>query len=86
MYYAREIVLNMSMTGEYITGKDHNIKMQVHTVADSTLISSFIWTEPGKIQLDGKIRRLEAYEGHQLKLLGSLTCDVELSESISNNT
>ena len=79
-------MLNMSVTGEYITGKDHNIKMPVHTVADSTLISSFFLTKPGKTQLDGKIRRLQVYEGHQLKLLGSLTCDVEWNESISNNT
>ena len=41
------------------------------------MISSKIWTELGKPQLDGKIRHLEAYDGHQLTLLGLLTCDVE---------
>ena len=51
--------------------------MQVDTGADSTVISSKIWNELGKLQLDGKIRHLEAYDGHQFTLLGSLTCDVE---------
>ena len=46
--------------------------MLVVTGADSTMISSKIWTELGKPQLDGKIRHLEAYGGHQLTLLGSL--------------
>ena len=50
--------------------------MQVDTGADSTVISSLIWTELGKPQLNGKVRRLEAYDGRQLTLLGSLTCDV----------
>ena len=51
--------------------------MQVDTGADSTVISSLIWTELGKPQLNGKVRRLGAYDGHQLTLPGSLTCDVE---------
>ena len=51
--------------------------MQVDAGADSTLMSSKIWTELGEPQLDGKIKHLEAYDGHQLTLLGSLTCDVE---------
>ena len=50
--------------------------MQVDTDADSTVISSKIWTELGKPKLDGKIRHLGACDGHQLKVLGSLTCDV----------
>ena len=77
MYYTWENVLNMSVTWEYITVKDHKIKMQVDTGADSTVISSLIWTELGKPQLNGKVRRLEAYDGHQLTLLGSQTCDLE---------
>ena len=44
--------------------------MQVDTGADSTVISSKIWTELGEPQLDGEIRHLEAYDGHQLTLLG----------------
>ena len=55
--------------------------MQVDTGADSTVISSKIWTALGKTQLDGKIRHLEAYDGHQLTLLGSFTCDVESNGS-----
>ena len=55
--------------------------MQVDTGADSSVISSLIWTELGKTQLNGKVRRLEAYDGHQLTLLGSLTCDVEWNGS-----
>ena len=43
--------------------------MQVETGAYSTVISSKIWTELGKTQLDGKIKNLEAYDGHQLTLL-----------------
>ena len=81
MYYTRENVFNMSVTWEYITVKDHKIKMQVDTGADSTVISSLIWTELGKPQLNWKVRRLEAYDGHQLTLLGSLTCDVEWNGS-----
>ena len=49
--------------------------MQVNTGADSTLISSLMWTEFGKLQLNWKVRCLEAYDGHQLTLLGSLTCN-----------
>ena len=71
------------MTWEYITVKDHKIKMQVDTSADSTVISSLIWTELGIPQLNGKVRRLEAYYGHQLTLLRSLTCDVEWNGSIT---
>ena len=44
-------------------------------------MSSLIWTELGKPQLNGKVRRLEAYDGHQRTLLGSLTCDVEWNGS-----
>ena len=76
MYYTRENVFNMSVTWEYITVKDHIIKMQVVTGADSTVISSLIWTELGKPQLNRKVRRLEAYDGYHLTLLGSPTCDV----------
>ena len=57
------------------------IKMQVDTGADSTVISSKIWTDFGKPQLDGKIRHLEAYDGHKLTLLGSVTGDVEWNGS-----
>ena len=52
--------------------------MQVDTGADSTVISSLIWTELSKPQLLRKTRRLQAY---QLMLLGSLTCDVEWNGS-----
>ena len=45
------------------------------------MISSKIWTEFDKPQLDGKITRLEAYDGHQITLLGSLTCDFEWNGS-----
>ena len=45
------------------------------------MTTSLIWTEFGKPQLNGKVRRLEAYDGHQLTLLGSLTCDVEWNGS-----
>ena len=77
MYYTRENVFNLSVTWECITVKDFKKKMQVDTGADSTVTSSLIWTELGKSQLNGKISRFEAYGGHKLTLLGSLTCDVE---------
>ena len=47
LYYTRENVFNMSVTWEYITVKDRKIKMLVDTGADSTVISSLIWTELG---------------------------------------
>ena len=81
MYYTLENVINMSVTWEYITVKDHEIKMQVDTGADSNVISLLFWTELGKPQLYGKGRLLEAYDGHQLTLLGLLTCDVEWNGS-----
>ena len=46
------------------------------------MISSKIWTALGKRQLVGKIRHLEAYDGHHLTLLGSLTSDVEWNGSM----
>ena len=55
--------------------------MQVDTGADSTVISSKMWTELTKPQLDGKMRHLETYDGQQLTLLGLLTCDVEWNGS-----
>ena len=77
MFYTKEQIDSMSVTWEYISINNCKVKMQVDTGADSTLISSKIWTEFGKPQLGGKIRHLEAYDGHQLTLLRSLTCDVE---------
>ena len=79
MFYTKEQTLSTSVTWEYISINNGQVKMQVDTVADSTVISAKIWTELGKPQLDGKIRHLEAYDGHQLTLLGSLTCDNEWS-------
>ena len=55
--------------------------MQVDTGADSTMISSKKWTELCKPQLDGMTWHLEAYDGHQFALLGSLTCGVEWNGS-----
>ena len=81
MYYTRENVFNMSVTWEYITVNDHKIKIQVDTRADSTVISSLMWTELNKPQLNGKVRCLKAYDGLQLTYLGSLTCDVERNGS-----
>ena len=77
MFYTKEQINSMSVTWECISINNCKVKMQVDTGADSTVISSKIWTELGKTQLDGKMRHLEAYDGHQLTLLGSLTCDVE---------
>ena len=80
-FYTKEQIFSMSLTWEYISINNYKVKMQVDTGADITVISSKIWTELGKPQLDGKIRQLEAYGGHQLTLLGSLTCDVEWNGS-----
>ena len=81
MFFTKEQIFSMSVTWEYISINNCKVKMQVDTGADSTVISSKIWTELGKPQLVGKIRHLEAYDGHQLTLLGSLTCDVEWNGS-----
>ena len=70
--YSKEQILSMSATWEYISISNCKVKMQVDTGADSTVISSKIWTELGKPQLGGKIRHLEAHGGYQLALLGSL--------------
>ena len=72
---------NMSVKWENISINNCRVKIQVDTGADSTVISSKIWTELGIPQLDGKIRHLEAYDGNQLTLLGSLTCDVKWNRS-----
>ena len=55
MFYTKEQIFSMSVTWEYISINNCKIKMQVDTGADSTVISSKIWTELGKPQLDGKI-------------------------------
>ena len=81
MFYTKEQILGMSVTWEYISINNCKVKMQVDTGADSTVISSKIWTELGKSQLDGKIRHLKTYDGHQLALHGSLTCDLEWNGS-----
>ena len=61
MFYSKEQIFSMSATWEYISINICNLKMQVDTGADSTVISPKIWTELGKPQLDGKKRHLEAY-------------------------
>ena len=76
IFYTNKQIFSMSLTWEYISINNCKIKMQVDTGAESAVISSKIWTELGTPQLDGKIRHLEAYDGHQLTLLGSLTSDV----------
>ena len=81
MFYTKEQIFNMSVTWEYISIKNYKVKKQVDTGADNTVISSIMWTELGKPQLDGRIRHLEAYDGHQLTLLGPLTCYVEWNGS-----
>ena len=75
-FYSKEQIFSMSATWEYISINNCKLKMRVNTGADSTVTSPKIWTELGKLQLDGKIRHLEAYDGHQLTLPGLLTCDV----------
>ena len=54
MYYTRENNFKMSLTWEYLTVKDQEVKMKVDTGADSTVISSLIGTEIGKPHLNGK--------------------------------
>ena len=45
-----------------------NLK-QLDKAVNSTVLSSKKWSEMGKPQLDGKIRHLDAFDGHRLKLL-----------------
>ena len=77
MFYINEQIFSICVTWDYISKDSCNVKMQGNTVADSTVISSKIWTALVIPDLDGKIRHLAAYDSHQLTLLGSLTCDVE---------
>ena len=81
MFYTKEQFFSKYATWEYISINKCKVKLQLDTGADRTVISSKIWTELSKPQLDGKIRHLEGYDGHQLTLLGSLTCDVEWNGS-----
>ena len=55
--------------------------MKVDTGAESTVISIKIWTQLGRPLLDSKLRHLEADDGHQLTLLGSLAFDIEWNGS-----
>ena len=80
-FYTKEKIFSMYVTWEYISINNCKVKIQVDTGAHSTVISSKIWTELGKPQLDGKIRHLDAYDGHQITLLESLTCDVEWNKN-----
>ena len=50
------------------------------------MISLKIWTELGKRQLYGKIRRFDAYDSNQLTLLGSRTSKVEWNGSRHTQT
>ena len=54
MFYTKEQIFSMSVTWEYISINNFKVKMQLDTGADSTVISSQIWTELGKPRLDGK--------------------------------
>ena len=74
-------ILKNKSIWEYISLNNCKVKMHVDIGADSTMISSKIWTELGKSQLDGKIRHLETYDDHQLALHGSPTCDLEWNGS-----
>ena len=51
--------------------------MQADSGVDSTVISSKIWTGLLELQLDGKIGHLKAYDGRQITLRASPTCEVE---------
>ena len=77
MFYTKKQIFSMSLTWEYISINNCKLKLQVDTGADSAMVLSKIWTELGKPQFDGKIRHLRAYDGNQVIVLGSLTCDVE---------
>ena len=68
MFYTKEQIFSMFATWENISINNCQVKMQVDTSADITVILSKIWTELGKPQLHGKIRHLKAYDGHQLPL------------------
>ena len=58
MFYTNTQSFSMSAKWEYISMNNRKAKMQVDTGADSTAISSKIWTELGKIQFDGEVRHL----------------------------
>ena len=79
LFYTKEQFFSVSATWEYNSINKCKVKMQLDTGADSTVISSKIRTELDKPQLDGKMRHLEVYAGHQLTLRGSL--GVTLSET-----
>ena len=51
MFYAKQQIFTMSAAWEYISVKKCKVEMQVDTGADSTVISSKIWTEFSKSQM-----------------------------------
>ena len=81
MFSIKKQIFSMSAIWEYISISNCKLKMQIDKSKDSTVISTKISTELGKPQLDGNVKHLEAYDCHQLGLLGSLTCDDEWTES-----
>ena len=81
IFFTKKQIFIMSVTWEFISINKCKVKIQVDTGADSTMKSSKIWTELGKPQLDGRKRHLEVYDGHQLRHLGSVICDVEWNGS-----
>ena len=84
MFYTKKQNLKHVCDSKYISINNCKVKMQLYAGADSTAISPIIWTELSKPQLDDKMRYLEAYDGHQLMLLGTLTCDVEWTKTTSS--
>ena len=67
------ILKNKPVTWKSISENKTQMKMLVDTGMESTVMSSKIWTELGKPQLDGIIRHLEACDIHQLTVRRSFT-------------
>lgn len=58
------------------------IPMQVDTGASVSVLSSKIWEDLNRPELEKCNRRLEAYDGHSLKTLGKLVTVVELRKRL----
>ena len=68
-FFNKQKIFCTSLTVEYISKIGCKLKLQLDTGANSTMISSENKIQLVKLQLEEKIRYLEAYDGRQLKFL-----------------
>lgn len=68
---------NMNIKMEEISVDNEQIKMQIDTGADISVISTKIWKKMGSPKLQRFSKKLEVYDGHVLTTKGKLTSVIE---------